>query len=82
MYTPLPRAEIAEILAHLREVFRRQRPRNDREARAHERREVVTKNLLSNIFRIKQHPTLNAVLEVADIFSLTLYSIDRDTSEL
>jgi hypothetical protein len=77
VYTPLPRAEIADMLAHLRELFRRRRPRNDREARAHERREVVTKNLLSNLFRLKQHPTLNAVLEVSDIFSLTLDGAHR-----
>jgi hypothetical protein len=74
---PVPRAEIADTLAHLRDLFRGRKPRNDQEARAHERREVVTKNLLSNLFRLKQHPTLNAVLEVADIFSMTLDGAHR-----
>ena len=72
MYTPVPRSQIADTLAHLRGLFRQVKPSNDQEHRARERREVVTKNLLSNLFRIKAHPTLNTVLEVADVFSLTL----------
>ncbi|MEG9437794.1 hypothetical protein JAO29_16725 [Edaphobacter sp. HDX4] len=38
---------------------------------------MVTKNLLSNLSRIKAHPTLNTVLEVADTFSLTLDGAHR-----
>ena len=37
----------------------------------------ISKNLLSNLFRTKDHPTLNAVLEVADAFSLTLDGAHR-----
>lgn len=37
----------------------------------------MTKNLLSNLFRTKEHPTLNAVLEIGDVFSLTLDGAHR-----
>jgi len=62
---------------HLRELFRRSNPSNERERLTHERREIVTKNLLSNLFRTKEHPTLHAVLELADIFSLTIDGAHR-----
>jgi hypothetical protein len=77
VYIPVPRSEIAETLIHLRDLFRQIRPSNERERRAHEKREVVTKNLLSNLFRTKDHPTLHTVLEVAEIFSLTLDGAHR-----
>ncbi len=77
MYTSIPRQQMAEMLSHLRSLFRRKRYTNAREEREHERREVVTRNLLSNLTRLKEHPTLNAVLEVADIFSLTLEGAHR-----
>lgn len=77
MYRHVPRGQIADTLGHLRELFREIKPSNEQEHRAHERREVVTKNLLSNLFRTKEHPTLNAVLEVGDIFSLTLDGAHR-----
>jgi hypothetical protein len=85
VYRPVPRGQIADTVAHLRELYREIKPSNERENRARERREIVTKNLLSNLFRTKEHPTLHAVLEVADIFSLTLdgahrlfgYDLDR-----
>ena len=72
MYRPVSGGQIADILTHLRALYRQIKPSSDQELRAHERREVVTKNLLSNLLRMKEHPTLNAVLEVANIFSLTL----------
>jgi hypothetical protein len=72
MYKPVPREETAEALVHLRGLFRRSTLSQEWERWMHERREVVTKNLLSNLFRTKEHPTLNTVMEVADIFSLTL----------
>jgi len=77
VYRHVPRGQIADTLSHLRELFREIKPKNDQEHRAHERREVVTKNLLSNLFRTKEHPTLNAVLEIGDIFSLTLDGAHR-----
>lgn len=77
MYKPVPREEIAETLVHLRGLFRRSTLSQEWERRMHERREVVTKNLLSNLFRMKEHPTLNTVMEVADIFSLTLDGAHR-----
>jgi hypothetical protein len=72
VYRPVPRDQIADILMHLRGLFRQIKPSTGQEFRTHERREVVTKNLLSNLLRMKEHPTLSAVLELADVFSLTL----------
>lgn len=77
MYRPLDRGQIVDTLVHLRGLFRAIRPGNEQEARAQERREVVTKNLLSNLLRTKQHPTVHTVLEVANIFSLTLDGAHR-----
>lgn len=77
VYRPVPRGQIADTLSHLRDLFREVKPTNEREARAHERREVVTKNLLSNLLRLKEHPTLHAVLELSDIYSLTLDGAHR-----
>jgi chromatin segregation and condensation protein Rec8/ScpA/Scc1 (kleisin family) len=77
VYRPVPRGQIVDILTHLRDLFREVKASNEQEARAHERREIVTKNLLSNLSRLKEHPTLHAVLEVSDIFSLTLDGAHR-----
>jgi hypothetical protein len=77
VYRHVPRDQIADALSHLRELFRGIKPSNEQEYRAHEKREVVTKNLLSNLFRTKEHPTLNSVLEIGDIFSLTLDGAHR-----
>jgi hypothetical protein len=77
VYKPVPRDQIADALVHLRELFRQNSPSNERERLTHERREVVTKNFLSNLFRTKEHPTLHTVLELADIFSLTLDGAHR-----
>lgn len=38
---------------------------------------ALTKSLLSNLLRTKDHPTLNTVLEVADAFSLTIDGAHR-----
>jgi hypothetical protein len=77
VYSSVPREQIADTLIHLRGLFREIPPSNEKDYRARERREVLTKNLLSNLFRTKDHPTLNAVLEVADAFSLTLDGAHR-----
>ena len=77
MYRPVSRDRIAETVTHLRELYREFKPSTEQEHRAHEKREVVAKNLLSNLFRTKEHPTLRSVLEVADVFSLTLDGAHR-----
>jgi hypothetical protein len=66
VYRHVPRGQIADALSHLRELFREVKPKNEQERRAHERRDVVTKNLLSNLFRTKEHPTLNTELGTGD----------------
>jgi len=77
VYRPVPRNEISDAVAHLRELHRQLRPSNDRERYAFERRELITKNLLSNLRRTGDHPTLSMLLEVADIFSLTIEGAHR-----
>jgi hypothetical protein len=77
MYSAVSRDQIAEALIHLRGLFREIHPSSEKDYRAQERREILTKNLLSNLFRTKDHPTLNLVLEVADAFSLTLDGAHR-----
>ena len=77
MYRPVPRNEISDAVAHLRDLHRQLRPSNDRERYAFERRELVTKNLLSNLHRTGDHPTLSMLLEIADMFSLTIEGAHR-----
>lgn len=77
MYRHVPRTEILAALAHLRELHRQIRPSNDRERYAFERRELVTKNLFSNLRRMGDHPTLSMLLEFADVFSLTIEGAHR-----
>ena len=55
MYSSVPREQIADMLIHLRGLFREIPPSNEKDYRAHERREILTKNLLSNLFRTKEH---------------------------
>jgi hypothetical protein len=68
VYNSVPREQIADTLIHLRGLFREIPHSSEKDYRAHERREILTKDLLSNLFRTKDHPTLHAVLEVADVF--------------
>jgi hypothetical protein len=77
VYRNVPRPEILDALIHLRDLHRQSRPSNDRERQAFERRELVTKNLLSNLRRTGDHPTLSMLLEVADMFSLTVEGAHR-----
>ncbi|WP_353069860.1 hypothetical protein RBB75_05955 [Tunturibacter empetritectus] len=77
MYSFVPREQIADTLIHLRGLFRNVPPVDEKEYRAQERRELLTKNLLSNLRRTKDHPTLHSVLEVANAFSLTLDGAHR-----
>ena len=77
MYRPVPRNEISDAVVHLRELHRQFTPSNDRERYAFERRELVTKNLLSNLSRMGNHPTLSMLLEIADTFLLTIEGAHR-----
>jgi hypothetical protein len=71
MYRPVTRGEIADALVHIRDLYRQIKPANEQESRAYERREVGIKDLLSNLPRTKEHPTLTAVDEVAEMARLT-----------
>lgn len=77
MYRSVPRSEISEALEHLRDLHRQNTPSNDRDQYASERRELLTKNLLSNLHRTREHPTLSMLLEIADMFSLTVEGAHR-----
>lgn len=77
MHSPVPSSEIIERLIHIRDLFRQIRPSNQRELRALERREAATKDLLSNLRRTNEHPTLRTLLEIAEIYSLTLEGAHR-----
>jgi hypothetical protein len=77
VYRPVPRNEISDAVVHLRELHRQFTPSNDHERHAFERRELVTKNLLSNLRRTGDHPTLSMLLEIADTFSLTIEGAHR-----
>ena len=77
VYRPVPRSKISDALEHLRDLHRQVTPSNDRERHAAERRELLTKNLLSNLHRTKSHPTLTMLLEMVDMFSLTVEGAHR-----
>lgn len=77
MYRPIPRREILDALIHIRDLYRKVKPSSEREFREHERREAAVRDLLSNVPRIGEHPTLKTLLEVGDICSLTLDGAHR-----
>jgi hypothetical protein len=77
VYRHVPHSDIADALIHIRNLFRRARPSGEHALRAHERREVVIRDLLSNLPRTNQHPTLKTVLEVAENCGLTLDDAHR-----
>jgi hypothetical protein len=85
VYRPVPRTELIDALIHIRALFRQFKPENEREQRAQERREVAIKDLLSNLPRTNEHPTLKTLMEVAEVCLLTLdgahrlfgYDLDR-----
>jgi hypothetical protein len=54
------------------DLHRRVKPSNERELLAYERREAAARDLLSNLPRTNEHPTLKTLFEVAKICSLTL----------
>jgi len=77
VYRPVTRGEIADALVHIRDLYRQIAPSNEQQYRAAERRDVRIKNLLSNLPRTKEHPTLNTVDEVADMARLTTEGAHR-----
>lgn len=85
MYRPVPRSEIIDALIHIRDLHRRIKPLNEYALRAHERREASIRDLVSNLPRTNEHPTLKTLLEIAETCRLTLegahrlfgYSLDR-----
>ena len=85
MYSHVPRNVVTDALIHIRDLYRRIRPTDDQALRAHARREATIRDLLSNLPRTNDHPTLKTVLDVADSCYLTLdgahrlfgYSLDR-----
>lgn len=72
VYRPVSRSDIVDVVQHLRELFRRSPPSTVKDQLAAERRELIFKNLVSNLRRMGPHPMLNHVLELADAFSLTV----------
>jgi hypothetical protein len=77
VHSPVPSNEIIAALIHIRDLFRGIRPSNDTELRAFERREAATKELLSNLPRTNEYPTLRTLFEIAEIYSLTLEGAHR-----
>lgn len=77
MHSPVPSSAITDALIHLRNLYRGVRPSNEREQRAFERREAAIKDLLSNLPRTNEHPTLRTLLEIAEIYGLTLEGAHR-----
>lgn len=77
VYRPVPRSEIFEALIHIRELHRKVKPSNERDALASDRREAILKDLLSNLPRTSEHPTLKSVLEIADTCLMTLEGAHR-----
>jgi len=58
VFHTVPRNAIIDALVHIRDLHRRVKPSNEREIRAYERREAATRDLLSNLPRTNEHPTL------------------------
>lgn len=72
VYRYVPRPQIIEVLTHLRDLFRQIELTHERDQLAAERRDVVAKYLISNLRRTGDHPTLHALMEIADTFLLTI----------
>jgi hypothetical protein len=77
VYKPVPRSEILASLAHVYDLHRRVKPSSERERLVYERREAAVRDLMSNLPRTNEHPTLKALLEVADVCWLTLEGVHR-----
>jgi hypothetical protein len=77
VYRHVPHNDITGALIHIRELFRRLRPSDEHAFRARERREATIRDLLSNLPRTDQHPTLKTILEIAETCCLTLEGAHR-----
>lgn len=77
VFTPVPRRTILDALLHIRDLYRRILPSTEQETLAYERREIFTRDLLSNLHRTNEHPTLKTLLDVGEICSLTLDGVHR-----
>jgi hypothetical protein len=77
VYNSVPRSHIIDTLIHIRDLHRKVRPSTEEERQLWERREVATKDLLSNLPRTYEHPTLKTLLQVKDVCSLTLEGAHR-----
>jgi hypothetical protein len=77
VYRSVSRHQIVEALSELRDLYRQVKPTNEREQRSAERREVVAKYLISNLPRMSAHPTLNTLMEVVEVFDLSIGGAHR-----
>jgi hypothetical protein len=77
VYSPVSRTEIVEALLHIRDLYRRKRRTSNHEALSHERREAVVRDLVSNLARTGDHPTLKTLLDVAETCRLTFEGAHR-----
>jgi hypothetical protein len=77
VYRPISRREISDALIHIRNLYRRNTPKNEPKALREERREAVIRDLLSNLARTSEHPTLKTLLEVSETCQLTLEGAHR-----
>ena len=72
MYHTIPREQIADIIQHLRQLHRGLEAETQAQILAAERREILARSFLTNLFKTSEHPMLSTVLDIADAFSLTL----------
>jgi len=77
VYRAIPRNEISDALIHIRNLYRRITPRNERKILQGDRREAVIRDLLSNLARTSEHPTLKTLLDVSETCQLTLEGAHR-----
>lgn len=77
IYQPVVRDDILDALVHIRDLRRQAEGSGGGADLAQERREIALKHLLSNLPRTGAHPTLRTVLEIAELFSLTLEGAHR-----
>jgi hypothetical protein len=77
VYRPVSRIEIIDSLIHIRNLYRAANRVDARALRAHERREATMRDLISNLPRTSEHPTLKALLDIAETCCLTLDGAHR-----
>lgn len=72
MYRAVSRDQLSETLLHLRNVFRKSNTNRSQADLAHEAREIFTRNLLSNLAHLGNHPMPQVLAEAAHHFQLTM----------